>query len=400
MTAVVDAPEQPGQPTGSGRPPLWRDVRVIRAVLQVVFAIVVVATIAYLYSNLVNNLTRQGIRTDFGYLDQPAGFQILGSDFRAAQPVRSALWVGFRNTMSVAGIGILLTTIVGIVVGVASLSTNWLVRKAATFYVEALRNLPPLIVIVFMYTAVILSLPRIDQASVWFDGLAIWSVRTISFAAPSLDDGAGGFVVALALGLVLAGAVWWWRTRVNTRTGEPHHRVAIATAVFLAVAVVAWLVTGQPLGIDRPEVAGRQLEGGWSMSANYAAVLFALVIYTASYIAEIVRGSIQAVHRGQTEASLALALTSFQRLRFVILPQAFRIAVPAIANQYLNLTKNSSLALAVGFAELTQVTVIVIGNGNPAPQSIGILMLAYLFLSLVIAAITNVFNRRFQLVTR
>jgi general L-amino acid transport system permease protein len=124
------------------------------------------------------------------------------------------------------------------------------------------------------------------------------------------------------------------------------------------------------------------------------------VIYTASYIAEIVRGSIQAVHRGQTEASLALALTSFQRLRFVILPQAFRIAVPAIANQYLNLTKNSSLALAVGFAELTQVTVIVIGNGNPAPQSIGILMLAYLFLSLVIAAITNVFNRRFQLVTR
>lgn len=400
MTAVVDAPDGSGPPTRSARPPLWRDLRVIRAVLQVVFAFAVVATIAYLYSNLVTNLSRQGIRTDFGYLDQPAGFQILGSDFRASQPVRDALWVGFRNTMSVAGIGIVLTTILGIIVGVASLSTNWLVRKAATVYVEALRNLPPLIVIVFMYLAVILRLPRIENASVWFDGLAIWSVRTISFAAPSLDDGSGPFLLAVLAALVIAGGVWWWRTRVNVTTGEPHHRVAIAGGLFLVLSMVAWLVTGRPLGLDRPEVVGRQLDGGWSMSANYAALLFALVIYTASYIAEIVRGSIQAVHRGQTEASQALALTSFQRLRFVVLPQAFRIAVPAIANQYLNLTKNSSLALAIGFAEITQVTVIVIGNGNPAPQSIGILMMAYLFLSLVIAAITNLINRRFQLVGR
>jgi general L-amino acid transport system permease protein len=400
MTAVVDAPGGPGQPARATRPPIWRDVRVIRVVLQVAFAALVVATIVYLYSNLINNLSRQGIRTDFGYLDQPAGFQILGSDFRAAQPVRSALWVGFRNTVSVAAIGIVLTTILGIIVGVASLSTNWLVRKAATFYVEALRNLPPLIVIVFMYLAVILRLPRIEDPTIWFDGLAIWSVRTISFAAPALDPGSGGFVVSVLVALLLAAAVWWWRTRVNVRTGEPHHRVAIAGGLFLVLAVVAWLVTGRPLGIDRPEVAGRQLAGGWSMSANYASVLFALVIYTASYIAEIVRGSIQAVHRGQTEASMALALSSFQRLRFVVLPQAFRIAVPAIANQYLNLTKNSSLALAVGFAELTSVTVIVIGNGNPAPQSITILMLAYLALSLIIAAFTNLVNRRFQLVTR
>ena len=399
MTAVVDAREGPGQPTRAARPPLWRDVRVIRVVLQVVFAIAVVATISYLYSNLINNLTRQGIRTDFGYLDQPAGFQILGSDFRAAQPVRDALFVGLRNTASVAGIGILFTTILGILVGVASLSTNWLVRKAATFYVEALRNLPPLIVIVFMFTAVILRLPRIEDPAEWF-GLAIWTNRTISFAAPSLVEGSGGFVVAVLLALVAAIAVWAWRTWVNVRTGQPHHRVAFSVLVLVAIVVVAWLVMDRPVGIDRPEVAGRQLAGGWSMSANYAAVLFALVIYTASYIAEIVRGSIQAVHRGQTEASMALALSSFQRLRFVILPQAFRIAIPAIGNQFLNLTKNSSLAIAVGFAELTQVTLIVIGNGNPAPQSITILMLAYLFLSLVIALFTNIVNRRFQLVAR
>src|SRR5690606_12525151 len=216
----------------------------------------------------------------------------------------------------------------------------WLVRKAATVYVETLRNLPPLIVIVFMFYAVVLPLPQISSPTVWFDGLAIWTNRTISFAAPSLDPGSGGFLAIVAVGALLAAGVWWWRTVRNVRTGEPHHRVALSAGVFLLVAVVGWLLTGRPLGIDRPEVAGRQLVGGWSMSANHAAVLFALVIYTASYIAEIVRGSIQAVHRGQTEASLALGLSSFARLRFVILPQAFRIAVPAIANQYLNLTKN------------------------------------------------------------
>lgn len=399
MTVVESTTPTPRGVTPT-RPPFWRDVRVIRLALQLVFAALVVAMVSFLYSNLVGNLQRQGIRTDFGFLDQPAGFQILGSDFRPAQPVRDALWVGFRNTVSVAAMGIVFTTILGIVVGVASLSTNWLVRKAATVYVETLRNLPPLIVIVFMFYAVVLPLPQISSPTVWFDGLAIWTNRTISFAAPSLDPGSGGFLAIVAAGALLAAVVWWWRTVRNVRTGEPHHRVALSAGVFLLVAVVGWLLTGRPLGIDRPEVAGRQLVGGWSMSANHAAVLFALVIYTASYIAEIVRGSIQAVHRGQTEASLALGLSSFARLRFVILPQAFRIAVPAIANQYLNLTKNSSLAIAVAYAELTQVTFIVIGNGNPAPQSIFILMMSYLFLSLVIALFTNLVNRRFQLVTR
>jgi general L-amino acid transport system permease protein len=400
MTVVESTTPSPSGGVRASRPPLWRDVRVIRIALQVGFAVLVVAAISFLYSNLVTNLQRQGIRTDFGFLDQPAGFQILGSGFRPAQPVRDALWVGFRNTVAVASVGIVLTTILGIVVGVASLSTNWLVRKAATVYVEILRNLPPLITIVFVFYAVILPLPQISSPAIWFDGLAIWTNRTISFAAPTLAPDSGGFLAAVAVGLVLAAGVWWWRTARNVRTGEPHHRVAYAAGVVVVVAVVAWLATGRPLGIDRPEVAGRQLAGGWSMSANHAAVLYALVIYTASYIAEIVRGSIQAVHRGQTEAALALGLSSFARLRFVILPQAFRIAVPAIANQYLNLTKNSSLAIAVAYAELTQVTFIVIGNGNPAPQSIFILMMSYLFLSLVIALFTNLVNRRFQLVTR
>ena len=359
------------------RPPPWRDVRVLRVVLQVLFALGVVALVTWLVQNLISNLEAVGLSTDFSFLDQPAGFQILGSDFRASQTVREAF-----------------------LVGVASLSSNWLVRKSANLYVETLRNLPPLIVIVFVFSAVILRLPRIQEAADWL-GLAIISNRTIGITAPALEgDSAGAYALVLLVALVVGIALAVWRTRVNVATGAPHHRVLWGVGVFLGIGVVGWVVLGGPLVLDHPQIVGVQIEDGWAMSANYAALLLALVVYTASYIAEIVRGSIQSVPRGQTEAASALALTSFQRLRFVVLPQAFRIAVPPMANQYLNLTKNSSLAIAIGFFELTQTTFTVIGNGNPAPQSIVILMLAYLMLSLIISAITNLANRRLQLVSR
>jgi len=395
---LVDAPV-PEPADQAQRPPVWRDVRVLRVVLQLAFAVGVVGLVAYLYSNLTTNLQAQGIRTDFGYLDQPAGFQILGSDFRASQTVGEALRVGLRNTISVAAIGIVLTTVLGVIVGIASLSTNWLVRKAATVYVETLRNLPPLLVIVFTFTVVILPLPRIENPGTIGD-IAIITNRAIAFAAPAFEDGAWAYVAWLVAALVIAGGVGAWRSRRNAATGEPHHRILWGTATFSIIAVIGWFALDQPIVIDYPEVIGRQLEGGWTMSANYAAILLALVVYTASYIAEIVRGSIQAVPKGQNEAAEALALGAYQRLRYVTLPLAFRIAVPSIANQYLNLTKNSSLATAVGFVDITAVTVIVIGNGNPAPQSIILLMLAYLSLSLLIALFTNLANRRLQLVTR
>lgn len=382
------------------RPPPWRDVRVLRVALQAVVALGAVLVVLWLYGNLISNLQRIGIRTDFGFLDQPAGFQILGSDFEASQPVREALRVGFVNTVSVAAIGIVLTTVLGVLIGIASLSTNWLVRKSATLYVETLRNLPPLIVIVFFFSAVILRLPRIQDASEWW-GLVIVSNRTIGIAAPALEgDRSGAYLVVLLGAALVAVGLWVWRTRTNAATGAPHHRVAWAAGSFVGIAVVGWLALGGPLVLDRPQVVGVQVEDGWAMSANYVALLVALVVYTASYIAEIVRGSIQAVHRGQTEAADALSLSGFQRLRFVVLPQAFRIAVPPLANQYLNLTKNSSLALVIGFFELTQTTMTVIGNGNPAPQSILILMIGYLVLSLFIALVTNLVNRRLQLVER
>jgi general L-amino acid transport system permease protein len=361
--------------------------------------VAVVLLAAYLYNNLLTNLRNQGIRTSFAYLDGPAGFQIPFSDFRSSQPVRAAVRTGVLNTLSVAILGVVLATIVGTVVGVARLSTNWLVRRLAGVYVESLRNLPPLVVIVFMFTAVFLRLPRIDEAREVL-GVLVISNRTIGMTALRAGDGFGTYLAVLAVGAAGAAVLWRWRTRRSDRTGEPARRVLWAVGFLVVVGVVGHLVLGGPVVIERPEVVGRQVRGGFNMSANYAALLAALVIYTASYIAEIVRGSIQAVPVGQTEAADALALTAFQRLRFITLPQAFRIAIPPTANQYLNLAKNSSLGLAIGFPEVTTVTWIAIGNGNPAPQSIVVLMGLYLSLSLTIAAVTNLINRRFQLVER
>jgi general L-amino acid transport system permease protein len=386
------------QPTAV-RPPPWRDVRILRAFLQVAFLAAIVAAAWYLYGNLTSNLRRQGITTGFDYLDQPAGFAIQYSPFRPSQTVREAIYVGIRNTAAIAAAGIALTTVLGVIVGVARLSTNWLVRKAAAVYVETLRNLPPLLVILFMNFAIVLELPQIQEARDVLGHLVV-SNRQLAVTSFVAGDGIVTFALLVAVALAAAGAVARWRSRRSDATGERHHRVLWGGTVFLAIAVPAYLLLDGPVALSRPAVEGRAVEGGIAMGAPFAAVLVALVLYTASHVAEIVRGSIQAVPKGQTEAASAVGLSDLQRLRFVVLPQAFRIAIPPMINQYLNLTKNTSLGIAIGFTEITALTFIIIGNGNPAPQSILLLMAIYLFFSLVISALSNLVNRRLQLVER
>jgi general L-amino acid transport system permease protein len=201
------------------------------------------------------------------------------------------------------------------------------------------------------------------------------------------------------LGFALVGAVGTavWRTRRFERTGEPHHRVLWALGVFLLVAVIGYLTLDRPITFDAPEREGRLVVGGLEVNPSYAALLIALVIYTASHIAEIVRGGIQAVAHGQTEASQALGLSNFQRIRLVVLPQAFRIMVPPLANQFLNLTKNSSLAVAIGYYDITRVTQTAANNAAPAPQAYSVLMLGYLTFSLSISLVANIINRRLRL---
>jgi len=363
--------------------------------LQAVFLLAVVLFLLALFENLTTNLRAQGIRTDFGYLQQPAGFAIADADFRPSQSIWDAIKVGAVNTIKVSLLGILLATVLGVVVGVARLSTNWLVRRSAAIYVETLRNIPVLVIILFWWLAVLLQLPPIRRAV----DLDVIVISNRGLVGPGLEqtEALAGFLLVAAVGLVAAAAAAVWRTRVFDRTGQPHHRVLWGSSVLLLFLVAGFFVFDRPFTISLPERGELATTGGFRLSPEYAALLIGLALYTASHIAEIVRGSILAVPRGQTEAANAVGLSGFQRLRFVVLPQAFRISVPPIANQYLNLVKNSSLGVAIAFPEVTRITRIAIGQQAPAPQSVLVLMGVYLFFSLVIALVMNLINRRLTL---
>jgi general L-amino acid transport system permease protein len=369
---------------------------VLRWALQGVFLLLVLFLLLYLWGNLTSNMERLGFRTDFRYLRQPAGFAIADSDFRSSQNVFQALLVGAKNTAKVAFLGILLATILGVVVGIARLSTNWLVRRTAALYVESLRNIPVLIIIIFWWAGVLLRLNPLDEAGNIF-GIVSLSNRGLVLPWVERTGGIGVFLAVIAVTLVAVAVVAVWRTRRFDATGEPHRRVLWGSGVLLLGLVVGYLASGQPYELSLPERERFGTIGGFRLSPEFGALLIALVLYTASHIAEIVRGSILAVSGGQSEAANALGLTGFQRLRYVVLPQAFRVSVPPMANQYLNLTKNSSLGIAIGYYEMTRITGISISQGGPAPQAILVLMLFYLGFSLFIAAVTNLINRRLEI---
>jgi general L-amino acid transport system permease protein len=383
-------------PMPTSRTPLWRNVRVLRLVLQAVFLVAVGGFLLYLLDNVVGNLERLGIPTGFDYLDQPAGFAIPDSEFSSAQSLGDALKIGVQNTLKVSLLGIVLATIIGVLVGVARLSSNWLVRKSAALYVETFRNIPVLVIILFWYLGVVLRLPPIGEA-VEIPDLFVISNRGI--VVPWFDKVGEGFAFVLValVALAAAAAVWIWRTRRFDRTGEPHHRALWAGGVLLAILTVGYFATGTPWAFETPELGERSTTGGFRLSPEYAALLIGLALYTASHIAEIVRGSILAVPGGQSEAANAVGLSGWQRLRHVVLPQAFRISVPPIANQYLNLMKNSSLGIAISYYELTKITRVSIAQQAPAVQAIVLLMGLYLLISLSIALVTNLVNRRLTL---
>jgi general L-amino acid transport system permease protein len=381
--------------SAAGRPPFWRNVRFLRIAFQSAFVFVVALVVLYFFANVTRNLDRLGIETGFEYLSQPAGFAIPDSDFRSTQSIGAALLVGVKNTAYVSLLGIVLASILGVVIGVARLSDNWLVRRSAALYVETLRNIPVLLIILFLYLGVFLTLPPIGRAIDW--NVLVLSNRGL--VGPGIRQ-TGDLAVLLVfgvIGLIAAVSVWIWRTRRFDRTGQPHHRALWSGGIVAGALLAGYLVGGQPLAASLPERGELATTGGFRLSPEYAALLVGLVVYTASHIAEIVRGSILAVHRGQKEAAVAIGLSSVDRLRFVVLPQAFRVAIPPVGNQYLNLVKNSSLGVAIAYPEVTRITSITISQGGPAPQSIVVLMGIYLAFSLSIALVVNIVNRRLAL---
>ncbi len=378
------------------RPPLWRDQRIINYAIQAVVGGLAITIVAILVNNVRLNSASQGIPVGFDFLDQPSNFEIPANDFRQTQPVRQALVEGFLNTLRVVIVGLFLATVLGILVGIGRRSQNYIVRTVCRVYVETIRNLPLLGIVTFAYLAMILSaFPRVENA--WqFGGVFVASNRGIG--VPWIT---GSMMVFLAIAAV-AGIVAWriarWRQGVADRTGEPARDLVWSIPAFLLILFWGSVLAGN--GITFPTLDGRTIDGGIVMQPEYSALLIALVLYTASHIAEIVRGSIQAVSKGQFEAASALALTNTQRMRFIILPQALRIAIPPIGNQYLNLMKNSSLGVVISYFELTKTTTTTVGNASPAVPAFLLTLLIYLGFSLTIAAFVNLANRRMAVGSR
>ena len=394
-TAPFDADRQ-RRLAAARRPPLYRDVRVLTWAFQLAVLAAVVAVIAWLYDNVQVHSDQRNIPTSFEYLDQPAGFPIAGSDFRQSQPVSDALVEGLLNTLRLAVTGIVLATVLGTLLGIARLSKNYLVRKGAQAYVEVIRNVPLFGLIVLLYTAVVLNAFPPPNESWEFGSIAVLNVRGSSFFW--FEGGNTKFVIVLLAAVLTFAVVARWRRAVSDRTGRPALSAVYGLGAAAVVVVLLWILLG--LGGSAPELEGRRVAGGITMTPPYFAALVALVAYTSSHIAEIVRGSIQAVPRGQGEAADALALSGFQRMWNVVLPQAMRIGTPPLGNQYLNLTKNTSLAAAISFPELTQITQLSVANRSPAVPSYVLLLLMYLGLSLLISAVVNLANRRLAIVER
>ncbi|WP_420638338.1 ABC transporter permease subunit [Candidatus Poriferisocius sp.] len=393
---------------------LWRDVRVLRVVGQVAMAVVVIATLRWLFHNLVTGMDETGIPRDFDMLQGPTNFEIRDAGFDARNPLWQAIVVGVKNTALASVVGILMASVIGLFVGIARLSSNKLVAWLASVYVETLRNIPPLVVIVFFGFALFTFGPlpawAISRGQYPWEGRWPGSdsnyliISKDRWGVPSLaaDGATGSFWLLVLAGAVVAAAVWRWRTLRNTATGRPHRRVLWSLGAFALIAVVSFVALDAPYQWSWPAISesGRRISGGFATNSGYLALTIALGFYTASFVAEIVRGSILALPRGQGEAASAIGLRSSQQYRHVILPQALRIAVPPYISECLNLAKNTSLAITVGYFDTTLLVQTAIGNGNPAPQLIGILLAIYLAISLIISFILNLYNRSIQLKER
>jgi general L-amino acid transport system permease protein len=382
-----------GTVASAARPPVWRNVRLLRFAGQALFVVVLVVVGREVFLNLEFGVREQGLDLSFDFFQQRAGFAIKeGIEYSPSESYVSAFGVAVVNTLRVAVVGIVLATLLGLIMGVARLSSNWLVRRVAQVYVEVIRNTPVLVQIIFWWAAVVLALPVLE-GGYSLGGVVFVSNRGAAVPWFHLEPGArwwGVFVVAGAVAAVLA---WRWRTRHNERTGRPARRLLWALAVFAGVAAVGFFLTGTPVEGDAPTLQRFGYRGGLQVSPEYTALLLGLTIYTGAFITEIVRGSIQAVSKGQKEAAEALGLSPGQQLRLVVLPQAMRIAIPPLNSQYLNLTKNSSLALAIGYPEIVQVSSTIINQAGRATQVLLVMMATYLIISLVISTAMNVLNR-------
>ncbi len=388
------------------RASLLYDPKVRSIVSQVVLILVVIWLGYAMASNAIINLEKANIASGFGFVQNTAGFSIaptLGTyltGYEVDSNYGKVFWVGLINTLIVAAIGIVLATIWGFVLGIARLSNNWVVRKLSTIYIEVLRNIPLLLQIFFWYFAVLRNLPS-PRNSVEFGAGVVMNTRGLFAPRPIPEDGLSITGYAFILGVILTFIIRRWAHKRQDATGQQFPVFYTALGLILGLPLLVYLVTGMPLSWQVPELKGFNFVGGMVIIPEFASLLLALVLYTSTFIAEIVRAGILAVSHGQTEAAHALGLRQGPNLRLVVIPQALRVIIPPLTSQYLNLTKNSSLAVAIAYPDLVSTFAgTVLNQTGQAVEILLVTMLVYLAISIVTSSFMNWYNARMSLVER
>jgi general L-amino acid transport system permease protein len=386
-----------------GRASLFYDPKIRGYFYQILLLAVVGFLIWSAASNAIENLRAQKIASGFGFWHNASGFDInqklIPYDASSGTYGR-AFWVGLLNTLLVASIGIVLSTFLGFFVGVARLSSNWIVSKIAMIYVEVIRNVPLLLQLFFWYNAVLKPLPNPRQ-SIELPAGFLLNNRGLYVPDPQFGPGGNLIIWALLFGLVASFVFRSWARKQQAETGKQYPIGLVAFGLIIVLPTLVYFATGRPISFVYPELAGFNLRGGIQIFPEFVALLVGLTTYTAGFIAEVVRAGILAVSKGQTEAANALGLRAGPTLKLVVIPQAMRVIIPPLTSNYLNLTKNSSLAVAIGYPDLVQVfTGTVLNQTGQAVEVVAITMAVYLTISLVTSLFMNIYNKRMALVER
>jgi general L-amino acid transport system permease protein len=376
----------------------WNDPVVRGWVFQIVVVGLVGLLAWYLVTNTMENLARQKIASGFHYLDREAGFEI-GDSMIAYSPASTyarAILVGLLNTLKVAVLGIILATILGTLIGVGRLSPNWLLSRICEWYVEAFRNVPLLLWLFLFYKLISEAFPGPKQAISLFNAFFL-SNRGLYFPVPLADPVHKWMGLGLLAGIVGAVIVHKWARKRQEATGQPFPSIWAGFGLVIGLPILVWLAGGAPSAMSWPELKGFNFDGGTVIQPEFTALLLGLVLYTSAFVAEIVRSGILALNKGQSEAAQAIGLSRGQVMRLVLLPQALRLIVPPMTSQYLNITKNSSLAIAIGYPDLVASVNVTINQTGQAIENVLIIMVAYLSVSLSISAFMNWYNKQIAL---
>ncbi len=355
----------------------------------------------YLIHNTLANLERQSISTGFGFFEKEAAFEIGEALIRysAADSYSRALFVGFLNTLIVSFIGVVLTILFGTILGIARLSTNWLLAKLSAIYIEIFQDIPILLQLFFWYAFFYEMLPGPRQALNPIPGIFLCN-RGLIFGIPEGHAAYQYAFAALCVACVLIFFLRRWAAKRQAATGQIFPIVRVSIALFIGFPLIAWWLAGAPTAMNVPKLTGFNFKGGVSISPEFTALLLGLVLYTSAFVAEVVRAGIQSVGKGQREAAMSIGLKPAHVLNLVILPQALRVIVPPLTSQMLNLTKNSSLAVAIGYPDFVSVAGTTINQTGQAIEGVALIMLVYLFFSLSTSAIMNWYNKKIAIVER